>query len=328
MDADQLVRAVGTAWSTAPGERNLARRLAERLRQLVEAGVLASGDPLPAERLLASALNVSRPTVSAALDELRRDGVLRSRQGSGTWVTDTPSSFSGPAMADVVLGTEGINLAAAVPADTSHLASLDLRVDVNRLAATTARFGHEPVGLPELRAALADRHARFGASADADQVIVTDGAHHALWLLLGALTWPADNVLVERHTYPGMLDLLDAHRLLPVAIDRDELGACPRSLDHALRTTAPRLVYLAPGVHAPTGHATPPGRLDELAAVLDRHDATVIADDTLADLRFVPPVPPLGLAVPPREGHHRRLVEQVGLGGAAGRLDPRRGPGP
>lgn len=45
-------------------------------------------------------------------------------------------------------------------------------------------------------------------------------------------------------------------------------------------------LYLTPAVHAATGAQTTPARLRELDDVLDRHNALVIADDTLADLTF------------------------------------------
>jgi len=279
VDAEQIARAVGHTWAGSLAERNLARRLALRLRHLIEGGVIVAGTRLPSERALALALHVSRPTVTDAFDELRSAGALRSRQGSGTWVAERGPATGEPAMAELVLATHGINLAAAAPADVSHLEHLDLRL-ADLLAATPAH-GHDPVGLPALRAALAERLATTP-----DELVVTSGAHHALTLILGALTTPGDPVLVEDCTYPGFLDLLAAHRAVAVATGRDDDGVTPDALDHALRTAGTKLVYLTPAVHAPSGRATPAARLDALAAVLDQHGATVLIDDTLADVRY------------------------------------------
>lgn len=70
-----------------------------RVLEIVEA--LAPGDAIPPERRLARDLEVSRPTLRAAIDELVRVGLLRRRQGSGTYVADpkvpgplTMTSFS------------------------------------------------------------------------------------------------------------------------------------------------------------------------------------------------------------------------------------------
>src|SRR5688572_7696175 len=49
---------------------------------------LAVGDAIPSERRLASHLGVSRPTLRAVVDDLVREGLLRRRHGSGTYVAE------------------------------------------------------------------------------------------------------------------------------------------------------------------------------------------------------------------------------------------------
>src|SRR5215469_7426272 len=70
-----------------------------RLREMIHRGELRSGDRLPPERDLAKLLGVSRPTLRMALRSLSAVGVLRSRQGAGTFVVqddEPPSLDSGP----------------------------------------------------------------------------------------------------------------------------------------------------------------------------------------------------------------------------------------
>jgi DNA-binding transcriptional MocR family regulator len=280
--AEQLASLLAGEPASAGG---LSRRLALGLRHLIAGDVLASGTRLPPERELAKAVHVSRPTVTAALDELRALGLLESRRGSGTWVAERAARRSPvPAMADVVLTGRGINLAAANPQDATHLGAL--RLDLGDLLAATPAHGVDPVGLPALRERLATRH-----GVRADDVIVTHGAQHALALVLGAFCRPGDRVVCEEHTYGGLLDLLDVARAQPVPVRRDAHGTDPDALERALRGSRPRLVYLTPSIHAPTGAATTAERRAELARVLDRHEATVIVDETLADLRCGPRPP-------------------------------------
>src|SRR5881275_391838 len=63
------------------------RQLTATMRALVLDGRLPLESRVPAERELAAALGISRSTVTAAYNRLRRDGYLRSRQGAGSWVT-------------------------------------------------------------------------------------------------------------------------------------------------------------------------------------------------------------------------------------------------
>jgi GntR family transcriptional repressor for pyruvate dehydrogenase complex len=69
------------------------------LREMIHRGELRSGDRLPPERDLAKLLGVSRPTLRMALRSLSAVGVLRSRQGAGTFVVqddEPPALDSGP----------------------------------------------------------------------------------------------------------------------------------------------------------------------------------------------------------------------------------------
>ena len=118
------------------------------MRSRISSGLLAPGTGLPPERSLAHAIGVSRSTLVAALDELRAEGFLASRQGSGTWVADTDNTaVDGTSSAErLLLGARNINLAASVPADASHLP--DMAVDVADLASVTPAHGYTPAGLP------------------------------------------------------------------------------------------------------------------------------------------------------------------------------------
>jgi GntR family transcriptional repressor for pyruvate dehydrogenase complex len=68
----------------------LSDRLAERLGKEIDAGRLRPGDRLPTEQRLAVAHGVSRTVVREAVHQLKSRGLLRSRQGSGVFVTAAP----------------------------------------------------------------------------------------------------------------------------------------------------------------------------------------------------------------------------------------------
>lgn len=62
-----------------------------QLLQDIMSGGLSAGDRLPTENQLAQRFAVSRPVVREALQRLQTDGVVISRQGSGTYVQRSPS---------------------------------------------------------------------------------------------------------------------------------------------------------------------------------------------------------------------------------------------
>jgi GntR family transcriptional repressor for pyruvate dehydrogenase complex len=64
-----------------------------RFKDLIKRRVLVPGERLPPERNLAEAMDVSRPTLRQALRALQILGVIRSRQGSGSYLSDTPNDI-------------------------------------------------------------------------------------------------------------------------------------------------------------------------------------------------------------------------------------------
>jgi GntR family transcriptional repressor for pyruvate dehydrogenase complex len=72
-----------------------AARLSDRLAALIEAQIdgraLVPGDRLPTEQRLAAAHGVSRTVVREAVHQLKSQGLVRSRQGSGVFVTEPPA---------------------------------------------------------------------------------------------------------------------------------------------------------------------------------------------------------------------------------------------
>jgi GntR family transcriptional regulator, transcriptional repressor for pyruvate dehydrogenase complex len=61
-----------------------------RVSELIKSSQLKAGDRLPPERELAKHLGVSRPSLRAGLRAMSSMGVLKSRQGAGTFVADGP----------------------------------------------------------------------------------------------------------------------------------------------------------------------------------------------------------------------------------------------
>jgi len=63
-------------------------QIANHVREQILRGDLPPGAEVPSERQLADAWKVARPTASRALETLRREGLVESRQGSGTFVSE------------------------------------------------------------------------------------------------------------------------------------------------------------------------------------------------------------------------------------------------
>jgi GntR family transcriptional regulator len=70
-------------------------RLAQTVQRRIEAGRYLPGTRVPSENQLVQEFGMSRPTVVRALELLKRDGWLESRQGYGTIVRGRPTAIEG-----------------------------------------------------------------------------------------------------------------------------------------------------------------------------------------------------------------------------------------
>lgn len=93
MTTDLSRPAAGTRDSVA------AEQVIAHVRGLIERGELRPGDRLASERQLARDVGVSRPSVRAGLRSLAAMGVVQTRHGAGTFITDGP-----PALVNEALG--------------------------------------------------------------------------------------------------------------------------------------------------------------------------------------------------------------------------------
>jgi DNA-binding transcriptional MocR family regulator len=276
-------------WASA-GHGSLPRRLAAALRHCIDAGLLPGGWQLPAERVLARQLAVSRTTVTQALDELRGEGWLRAVQGSGTYVagTLTPVPF-GTRVADHLSSGPGIDLSKGDAPDLSHLPPV--AIEMWQLNATCGGAAVNSAGLPAMRQAIAELYVRGGTTGrpriiEPGQIHVTAGSHQASSLLVSSLAPRGSTVAVAEFSYPGLFDIFDRCEVRPAPVRLDRAGMVPESLDEVLRRDRPAAVYFQTGPQIPTGQVTSVSRMRALSNVIDRHGITVIEDTTLAALAF------------------------------------------
>lgn len=68
--------------------RTVTADAVDQITRLITGGTLVAGQRLPSERVLADLLGVSRPTMREAVRALEAMGIVSSRHGSGTFVTD------------------------------------------------------------------------------------------------------------------------------------------------------------------------------------------------------------------------------------------------
>jgi GntR family transcriptional regulator/MocR family aminotransferase len=294
------------AASTAP----LHRQLYGSVRAAILDRRIRPGRRLPSSRALAEDLGVSRNTVLAAFDQLRAEGYLEGKSGSGTYVTrslpddslraEPPPSSKARAPRPPVPRSRhtrepppGPSVARGAPRAFRPGPALELfpKTLWARIASRQWRRAgaellayEDPKGFRPLREAVATylREAR-AVRCDADQVLIVNGAQQALFLAANVLADPGDAVWIEDPGYVGARGAFRAAglRLIPVPLDAHGLD-----VRAGRGRGAPRLVYVSPSHQYPLGTTMSLTRRLELLRYASLCDAWVLEDDYDSEYRY------------------------------------------
>ena len=257
-------------------------RLAAALRSLILDGRVAIESRLPAERTLATALGLSRATVTAAYDLLREQGYISSRQGAGSWVTLPGGHRAAP---DAIVGGPGLDMRIAALPAPAVLEDL-FGAAVRELPRWLDHHGYDPLGLPPLRAAIAARFEQRGLPTRPEQILVTNGAMHGLDLSIRAALPRGQRALVEVPSYPVALDALRAAAALLAPVPVTPEGWDLDALVTVARTHRPALAYLMPDFHNPTGVLIDEGSRRRAMRALRSAGTVVVIDETFVELNL------------------------------------------
>lgn len=302
---DELVGLLG-AWSSGDGA--LYRRLADSLHALIDEGSLAPGARLPSERVLATALRVSRTTVVSAYDLLRSEGVFDSRQGSGTRVSSTVAPVRADGWAPNGAGQYMYRNLIQQDADLVSLSCMStpalpgveevIRRSLDDLGPLLAEGTYHPRGLPALREAIAGFHTDRGLPTTADQIVVTTGAHQAISLVSQLYLRKGSPVVVEDPGFAGCLDLMSDRGARFVPVPLDDQGIDINGVRRAVQEHAPHLLYVMPSYHNPTGTMMSVARRRELGELAARTGVPILEDAAYTGIRHPQEPPPLAAYAP------------------------------
>lgn len=268
---------------SAPG--SLPAQLSGRIRDLVVAGTLARGDRLPSSRALAADLGVSRSVTEQAYEQLLAEGWLESRRGAGTYVAASGAGHpAAPRRRTATAPATLVRLDAGTPwIDPRHAAGWR-RAWREVSTARPPRGYDDPRGLPELRAALAERIGRTrGLVVDPDEVVLTNGTTDGLRHLVTIL--PPGAVALEDPGYRAAVETVRG-----VGREVRDLPALAPVTD----LTGVAAAYVTPAHQHPLGRVMPgPDRFALLAAA-EAAGTLVVEDDYDSEFRYdVAPVPAL-----------------------------------
>ncbi|MHA6534310.1 aminotransferase-like domain-containing protein [Paenibacillus sp. BAC0078] len=286
----------------------LFRQVYQYMQNRMERGEWKPHDKLPSIRLLAEELKVHRLTVFKAYRELTEDGKVYVKDKSGYYVAQ------GSSTAD--MAAEGANVASYVLAnpmsdiqrmpvsyqfsqaliDPGLLPNLFLSEYVKKvfdLYPKVMGTYSSVQGDEELRETLSlhfQKQHRLQLSPR--ELLITSGGQQAINLIAGVVLGPMDAVLVERPTYSVAMDIFRhlGARLVPVEITPQ--GYDLQQVEELMRRHRPRMFYMNPTHHNPTGYTVPAQQRKLLVELAERYRCLLVEDDPFRDMYFEEEPPP------------------------------------
>lgn len=273
----------------------LSEQIDIRIRAMITEHRLLPGARLMSIRQLAAQWQVSPNTVVSAYDRLVADGLVLSRGTSGYFVAEAPDEAidtapleAGEAHEPVWFAQQANDLrpgvlqasGGALPAawlEDAIPSSLVQRALARSVGGMAARC--PPQGMGALRERLAMAMRSQGMPVDASAVLTTYGSTHAIDLIVRAFLKPGDAVVVEDPGYFLLFERLRQAGVRLVPVTRRADGVDLAELEAACVDTRPRLMFLQPVLHNPTGWSSSAANLHRVLQIAERHGVLIAEDD-------------------------------------------------
>jgi 2-aminoadipate transaminase len=306
MNIDNIFGSIGLDKAS---EVPLYAQVRDGLLAEIASGRIAVGARLPPVRKLANTFDVNLMTVARAYKELTEKGVIAGRGALGTFVIghvkepgvapqpatisrETYSVREDDTFARMLQfsGRQGvIPFTRAYPdASTVDVASFE----ANLKEAIDKHPEHAysyiaPDGLYGLKAAFSKlMKQERNLALDPHSILVSSGGQQAISLVAQSVLKSGDTVIVERPTYFGALDLFRTLGVKILGVRMESDGMDVEELERLVSASNPKLIFVIPTFHNPTGITTSLEKRQAILEISRRHGVAILEDDCCSELRF------------------------------------------
>lgn len=287
----------------------LYRQITEQIKEMIESGVLPDGYVMPSERSLAESLGVHRNTIIRVYAELKAEDYIFSIQRKKyvvngldadsaeegnkdfSWIRKMNGRYMSYAHRDKFSPFFNIKPEISFTGDdgteaycqedlSSLLHELSELEDDNKFV-----YSHRQ-GDYDLRKAFAKFMQEKGVNVKPRELMVVSETMQALNLLCDVLLQAGDTVIAEEPSYPGVYRVFQGHGIKLVTVGMDKEGILCDRLERLIVKHKPKLIYVNPDFHNPTGIVMSLERRKQLLSLAHRYNIPIVEEDSLSELRF------------------------------------------
>jgi DNA-binding transcriptional MocR family regulator len=243
----------------------------------IASGHLQVGDKLPPRRVLAQKLSVTIDTISKAFSLLTQHNLVTSRIGDGTYIRERN---------EFAKQEDNIDLSQNHPCilyEDFLLADSLKQISKNRSKLADLLDYQDDTGYKPHQIGLSNYLKSLGiANISPDQLTITNGGQHSLYLTLRALLPLGSSLMAEQYTYPVLPVMAREMRLQMLPVPIDEEGLIARQLENVQQSTGSKVLYCQPTCHNPTTATLSQERRRAIADLARRNNLLIIENITQA----------------------------------------------
>ena len=285
---------------TTRSNDNKVETLTAKLLKSIEQDALPAGTRLRSVRDAAQKEGLGVNTVVEAYNQLVARGFLESRPGSGFYVRKMPRTRTAAPAPHVTAAVDVVSLlreqleqhyevrvgdGRPPPSwmEGSELGRHLRRARAEGLSDIEHGYG-TPWGYQPLRETVVRLLSERSIEVHAGQVLLTQGANHALDLIIRHLLEPGDKVLVDAPGYYPLFGKLKLSKVHMLGVPRLSDGPDLEALHTMMKAHRPKVFFTQSLAHNPTGSSISLPKAHKLLRLAAEFDCLVVEDDPFADL--------------------------------------------
>lgn len=292
-------------------------QICNHIKDNIEAGMLQKGSKLPSTREVSNVLKVSRNSVVTAYEILESEGIIKSVKGKGTFIDkvsrNSKDNFNvdwssmineyGEACTKLdILKTElpykkgMISFKSIAPEEGLFDLEEFKRAFLNVCSMEGDKilnYGYAK-GYNKLIDYLVQYMQEKGVNTEGKDILITNGFTEGFDIVLSSLTKAGDSIICEEPTHNTAIKIMKTHNLNIVGVPMDLDGINTKELEKQIKATNPKLAYIIPSYHNPTGIVMKGEKRQEVYKICEKYSVPIIEDGFNEELLYSSShVPPL-----------------------------------
>ncbi|REE55414.1 GntR family transcriptional regulator [Paenibacillus taihuensis] len=290
----------------AQSHLTIHEQIVDWIKSRIEQGHWAVGSKLPTQRQLAAQFNVNRSTVQLALDDLKADGLIEARMGSGVYVANNSwnmllnrtrpnwqrhieSSIHKPNLDTIQIINEYEQMEDIIRLGTGELSpdllpTKQLEQSLQEISLESKAIGYSaPQGSFKLRQLLSEYLKKRGIQTAPENIMIVSGALQALHLIALGLLERESFVFQEQPSYLNSVLPFQSAGMRMVSVTRD---AKLLTTLKTLKRKRQSIFYCVPSLNNPTGQSWSVKEMQDIYHACKELQIPIIEDDVYHELRF------------------------------------------